>query len=146
MSAVLNFKGFKVESVDYNLVDFENFKVNSDQEILAKLENGQVNTKISARVIDNDSQEQSEIEVNINTTDKLNDEVRRVDFTILGAFDIDAPDADESERESLLKVNGTAILLPYCRNYLSNLTGFDTTYSQLLMPTFNVTTLFDEED
>ncbi len=146
MNAVLEFKGFKVESVDYNLVDFENFKVEGKQEILDKLENGQVNVNISARVFDDEPDEHSEIEVNINTTDKLNDEVRRVDFTIRGAFDINAPDAGESERENLLKINGTAILLPYCRNYLSNLTGFDTTYSQLLMPPFNVTTLFDEED
>lgn len=146
MEAALEFLGFKVENVDYNLIDFENFKASSSHAVLNKLEGDRVNIDVSAKVINNSSEDFSEIEVSVSTTDKLNGEIRRVHFSIRGAFNVNAPEASEAERESLLKINGTAILLPYCRNYLSNLTGFDTTYSQLLMPPFNVTTLFNDED
>lgn len=146
MNAILDFKGFKVQNVEYDLIDFENFENTDNDEILEKIKNGQVNVDISARVFDDQESDFSHIDVNVNTTDKLVDEVRRVSITITGAFKINAPELDDNDREELLKINGTAILLPYCRNYLSNLTGFDTTYSQLLMPPFNVTTLFENQN
>src|SRR5699024_3169339 len=102
MNAILDFKGFKVQNVEYDLIDFENFENTDNDEILEKIKNGQVNVDISARVFDDQESDFSHIDVNVNTTDKLVDEVRRVSIIITGAFKINAPELDDNEREELL--------------------------------------------
>lgn len=69
-----------------------------------------------------------------------------LDVAITGEFTY-KPDEDESERgfEQLLKVNGSAILFPYLRALISQLTNMSNEFPALTLPTINLAAYFSDQ-
>lgn len=148
MTAYLEFKGFKILGVNFNLIDFEEFENNyhpkPTEGMIDDLKKGKVSLDMGVNIVEGESN--SQIILSVVTKDNVDNEVRVVDFSISGKFSVVAEGLNDKERELLLKYNGTAILLPYCRSYLSSITGFDTSNTQLLMPPVNVQEMIDEHN
>lgn len=69
-----------------------------------------------------------------------------LDVAITGEFTY-KPDEDETDRgfEQLLKVNGSAILFPYLRALISQLTNMSNEFPALTLPTINLAAYFSEQ-
>ncbi len=64
---------------------------------------------------------------------------------LIGFFDFDPTVIDEDEKKTLLTYNGTAILLPYLRAIVTQITAL-AGVSPLLLPIFDVNELIPDDD
>lgn len=137
MSTILEFESFRVVSVDYKV---ENKEVDTTEES----KNGIANLRLNAGSSDIDEDGRAQLQIELNVKDSGKDFDRNIKLSVIGLFKFN--DTENMDYlENLLKVNGTAILMPFIRSYLSTLTGFDNSTEHLLLPAMNVSQLFDEE-
>lgn len=136
MSEFLKFNDFRIVKLNFEVTDFdeENLELESDD--------------IKYRF--NIGYYEFEDESNLNILKVSCDVIKitrfnstNIELILEGLFEVRGE--SEQEKEDFLKLNGTAILLPYVRNIVSTITGYDTTNNQILLPTINVQNLFKEE-
>lgn len=128
---VLNFKGYRVLDMSYT----QNEQFKSSQEKLSFNPNFGVNLVTD----DND-------EAKVTLTFVLENELPfNIKVTLEGSFKYNASE-DEANigLDELLKKNATAILFPYLRAIVSQLTSMGNEYQPLLIPAMNIGALLDE--
>ncbi|WP_035156491.1 MULTISPECIES: protein-export chaperone SecB [Lactobacillaceae] len=130
---VLNFKGYRVLDMSYT----QNEQFKSSQEKLSFNPNFGVNLVTD----DND-------EAKVTLTFVLENELPfNIKVTLEGSFKYNASE-DEANigLDELLKKNATAILFPYLRAIVSQLTSMGNEYQPLLIPAMNIGALLDENN
>lgn len=130
---VLNFKGYRVLDMSYT----QNEQFKSSQEKLSFNPNFGVNLVTD----DND-------EAKVTLTFVLENELPfNIKVTLEGSFKYNASE-DEANigLDELLKKNATAILFPYLRAIVSQLTSMGNEYQPLLIPAMNIRALLDENN
>ncbi|PTG88113.1 hypothetical protein BU645_11790 [Staphylococcus chromogenes] len=131
MDTIMEFKSFRLMNIELNT---HNSKNNN---------NGKTQLRVNAGTteINDDGEAQLEIEININ--EEGEDYTREIKVIVLGIFKFPNQPSDY-DLEELLKVNGTAILIPYIRSMISSLTSFDDSTEHLLLPAINVNAMFNQ--
>lgn len=130
---VLNFKGYRVLDMSYT----QNEQFKSSQEKLSFNPNFGVNLVTD----DND-------EAKVTLTFVLENELPfNIKVTLEGSFKYNVSE-DEANigLDELLKKNATAILFPYLRAIVSQLTSMGNEYQPLLIPAMNIGALLDENN
>lgn len=133
MSAIMDFSSFRVVKT--------NCEIENDETVFSESEN---NTSFSVSVSNSAIEDGGgllELEVNVN--DHGEGYKREITVIIQGIFKFESTDTDY-DLNSILRVNGSAILMPYVRNYISMLTGYDNSTNHILIPTINVQSIFEE--
>jgi preprotein translocase subunit SecB len=137
MSEYMSFKGFRIKKLNYEIS--ERTDNNAEEEIRVKFNIAYLNPN-SSSVDDNTGHLKVSCEIEKNRENDKCD----IEVILEGAFQLANQEADVNE--SFLKLNGTAILMPYIRNIISMISGYDTTENHLLLPTVNVQQLFENNE
>ena len=147
--AKINLDAFKLKSLDYKLIEDKVDDIESiEPEALSHSDiNLQINRGDTAHHEENNVGRLS-LEITVTEKNKLYDRI--IDLDIEGFFkydkQLDVNNEEEfREYQDLLQINGTAIMLPYIRSYISNITSFDNVTQHLLLPTMNVYDLFSNQ-
>ncbi|MCT3437622.1 hypothetical protein HCY47_03245 [Limosilactobacillus fermentum] len=130
---VLEFKGYHILKMEYE----RNLKFNS------KEDEASFNPNINISFHKN-SDKEANVVLGFSSKDEL---PFNVDVQIEGMFKYNAEE-DEAKLglDNLLKKNATAILFPYFRMVISQLTGMSGEYPALVLPTMNIGNLIDRQD
>lgn len=65
----------------------------------------------------------------------LNNRVLNIDITVSGFFDFeDCEEYSEKELDNILKYDGIAILFPYVRTLIQNISSYDCSNSRIILP------------
>ncbi|WP_398573992.1 protein-export chaperone SecB [Staphylococcus equorum] len=134
MQSVMRFESFRILEIEYKFVE-EMEKDNLTFEV-----------KTSNIEIDNIN-ESHDLLIKLEMKDKNKDKSynRKIVVAVQGKFSFENNEnSDIKEMENLLRINGTAILMPYIRTLLSNLTAFDNSTDHILLPTINVNSLLED--
>lgn len=134
MQSVMRFESFRILEIEYKFVE-EMEKDNLTFEV-----------KTSNIEIDNIN-ERHDLLIKLEMKDKNKDKSynRKIVVAVQGKFSFENNEnSDIKEMENLLRINGTAILMPYIRTLLSNLTAFDNSTDHILLPTINVNSLLED--
>lgn len=133
--AVINFKSYSITKAVYS--ENKNFSQN---------ENGKVHiqSKFDFEVIDNDSDSKTvvmwfKIEDNDNLPFNINVEIN-------GEFDYNQDDDMDHGGFSNFRANALAILYPYLRNVVSQLTLMSNKFSSFILPTVNMYSVVRQHD
>ncbi|MFY2151829.1 protein-export chaperone SecB [Mammaliicoccus sciuri] len=141
MNIIMEFKSFRVISVDYKV---ENQNEDTNLDINEDEENDIANLRLNAGFSDIDDNGNAQLQLELNVKDSGDDFLRTIKLSVIGLFKFNEFE-NKDYTEKILKENGTAILMPYIRSYLSTLTGFDNSTDHLLLPTINVSAMFENE-
>ncbi|MBF0749781.1 protein-export chaperone SecB [Mammaliicoccus lentus] len=135
MRAIMNFISFRVMENNYNIEILNSKTTEEDQQ------NASMQVNISHSNVENNN---GILELALIISDFGIDYRRDISIKVQGVFSFDDVD-DDDYCENLLRVNGSAILMPYIRNYISMITGFDNSTEHLLLPTMNIQAIIDSE-
>lgn len=128
---VIEFQSYRLTNIDFSVYD-------DLEEINAlDLEEGSIRASLNA---DDDFRH---ARLKISTTIVDSDNLRTIDVEITGFFNVN--ESDNNKAENYMRVNGTAILLPYLRAIVSILSSLDNENS-IIMPTFNTNSLVKLDD
>lgn len=134
MSSIMEFKSFRLMNVELDTKNSDNSKNNTKLRVNA-----------GTTDINEDGEAQLEIEINVEEIEKGYS--RTIKIIVLGIFNFpNMQDSNDYDFEYLLKVNGTAILMPYIRSLISSLTSFDDSTEHILLPAINVQSMFENEN
>lgn len=130
---VLEFKGYHILKMEYE----RNLKFNSKEDEASFNPNINISFHKS-------SDKEANVVLGFSSKDEL---PFNVDVQIEGMFKYNAEE-DEAKLgfDNLLKKNATAILFPYFRMVISQLTGMSGEYPALVLPTMNIGNLIDRQD
>lgn len=133
MSAVIEFQNFRLMDLNYST---KNASTNEEE-----VKKSSLRVNVGTTDVDKDNNAQLELEVHIS--DAGENYIREIKMVILGVFKINDVDSYTSDIEQILRVNGTAIMMPYIRSLMSSITSFDDSTDHILLPTMNVQEMFD---
>ncbi len=133
INSIMQFVGFEIKKVDYELLSSV---LESDVEFYRKVEPNikekKCNIIIGIRLVDSERNDSKTLKLNVE---------------IAGFFQFeDDSDFIEENIKNLIIPNGTAILFPYLRTLISNITSFDTLGEGIIIPTINTMNLFDNHE
>ncbi len=135
MRAIMNFESFRIMENNYNIEILDSNATEEEQK------NASIQVNISHSNVEKNN---GVLELALMIFDFGSDYKREISIKVQGVFSFEDVD-DDDYRENLLRVNGSAILMPYIRNYVSMITGFDNSTEHLLLPTMNIQALIDSE-
>lgn len=140
MQAIMKFESFRVMKSNYNIEIVE--EVNQEE----LLEKSEIKVNISHSSINLENVGQLELAITVKDYDV--DYNRDIEVKLQAVFIFEDIESEEQREycETILRLNGSAILMPYVRNYISMITGFDNSTDHLLLPTFNIQALIDQEE
>lgn len=134
MSAIIDFQSFRLMDLKYNLETASNKDEEVDKSAL----------RINVGTTDVSSEGIAQLELEINVSDAGENYDRDIKIIVMGLFKIAEQDDYKGEDiERILKVNGTAIMMPFVRSFISDITSFDDSTDHILLPTMNVQAMFD---
>ncbi len=127
-SAKINFDRYYIEDIEFKLLN-PNFQKNRyevrisfDTKIVLDTENRKSNINIIAKVYDKElNKEEDPFYLKVN---------------LLGYFSYESDLSDE-DCKKMMEINGTAILFPYLRNIITNITAASG-LPPLIIPTYNI--------
>ena len=126
---------------DY-IVDKMYFKANPNYK---EEENGiTINPDISVE-ISNDN-EIAIVKIDADINEDLDNPVYQVSVTIIGVFEFNQKEADEIKFDELLISNAIAILYPYLRSLVSELTNKSNNYPNFNLPVMNIVQMLKDND
>lgn len=133
INSIMQFVGFETRKVDYELLSSV---LESDLEFYRKVEPNveekKCNIIIGVRLVDSERNDSKTLKLNVE---------------IAGVFQFeDDSNFIEENIKNLIIPNGTAILFPYLRTLISNITSFDTLGEGIIIPTINTMNLFDNHE
>ncbi|MDZ5782124.1 protein-export chaperone SecB [Marinococcus luteus] len=141
MQADLEFKKFRIKNLNYNVID-EEVEEGKRGKIDIRFNVGSSDVEISEE-IEGVRKKTSTLSLGVEVKAYKKQTILDLDITIEGIFLTDLEIKDE-ELHSLVKTNGSAIVMPYIRNIISMVTGYDNTYNQVLLPAFDTHKMFDD--
>lgn len=102
----------------------------------------------------NDADEENQFEINIGIDESkkfvklkvfLSTERDLIEVEIIGEFKF-SDEIKEDEKTKFLKINGAAILYPYVRAYISNISSFDKEALPIIIPTVNFQQIYENDE
>lgn len=149
MVSVMEFKSFRVQSIDYSIENIdENHYPNNEEDKSSIKREGEnpinLRMNLSNTNIDDEGTGRIEIEMNIDEYAQKYLYVRKIKLILAGIFHFPNMNTEYDLEELLIK-NGTAILMPYIRTIISTITSFDDSTEQILLPTMNILSFFEKE-
>lgn len=136
MQGVMRFENFRILEIEYKFVD--------------EMEEDNLTFKVKTSNIELDNVNEShDLFVKLEMQDKNESKSynRKIIVAVQGIFSFEnTENTDIKVMEHLLRVNGTAILMPYIRTLISNLTAFDNSTDHILLPTINVNSLLEDSE
>ncbi|MBG3866489.1 protein-export chaperone SecB [Staphylococcus epidermidis] len=131
----MNFKSFRLMNVELNTVNQE------------KEENDKTSLRVNAGTSDINEDGEGQLEIEFNIFEKEEGYSREIKIKVLGIFEFpNKKNNNEYNLDEILKINGTAILMPYIRTLLSSLTSFDDSTEHILLPALNVKSMFEQSE
>ncbi len=131
----MNFKSFRLMNVELDTVNQE------------KDENDKTSLRVNAGTSDINEDGEGQLEIELNISEKEEGYSREIKIKVLGIFEFpNKENNNEYNLDEILKVNGTAILMPYIRTLLSSLTSFDDSTEHILLPALNVKSMFEQSE
>lgn len=129
----LQFKGFYIKKIEYNFID-----------------EGDHNASIGYK-IENISDYSYELYLEMEFIDdqRNDDKILYLCIQLSALFDVNGEDREnmpEDEIENLVKINGSAILFPYLRALVQNITSYDTSNEIIMLPPINVREVIEKID
>lgn len=135
MDIIMDFKSFRLMNVELNTVNQE------------KEENDKTSLRVNAGTSDINEDGEGQLEIELNISEKEERYSREIKIKILGIFEFpNKKNNNEYNLDEILKINGTAILMPYIRTLLSSLTSFDDSTEHILLPALNVKSMFEQSE
>lgn len=134
MNAVMEFQSFRITNVGYEVK-------NLDKNDNSQIKDASLRINVGTSNIENEG---AQLELEVIVEDGNDSYERSIKVVILGLFKFQAQGIKDEESEELLRVNGTAIMMPYIRSLISSLTGFDNSTEHVLLPTINVNAIFED--
>ncbi|WP_199203756.1 protein-export chaperone SecB [Sporosarcina sp. P16b] len=136
MNEYMEFKGFSIKKLNYEIKNEKN-------------QSGKKDTSVKFNIGYGVSEEIEELKKGHLLVSCYIDQFREnskmeIEVTLEGMFDF--PSNSTEEIEQFIKLNGTTILMPYVRNIVSMVSGYDSTKNHFLLPTINVQKLFQNEE
>ncbi|QPS98493.1 protein-export chaperone SecB [Staphylococcus equorum] len=136
MQSVMRFESFRILEIEYKFVE--------------KMEKDNLTFEVKTSNIEIDNiNESHDLLIKLEMKDKNKDKSynRKIVVAVQGKFSFENNEnSDIKVMENLLRINGTAILMPYIRTLLSNLTAFDNSTDHILLPTINVNSLLEDSE
>lgn len=148
--AKINLEAFKLVSFKYNLVDDKVSDIESVD--VDQMSSSDINLQINrGETAHHEEYNKGRLSLDIRVTENNKFYDRFIDLEIEAFFEydkqIDESDEEEfREYQDLIQVNGTAIILPYIRSYISSITAFDNVTQHLLLPTINIQEMFSSNN
>ena len=131
----MNFKSFRLMNVELDTVNQE------------KDENDKTSLRVNAGTSDINEDGEGQLEIELNISEKEEGYSREIKIKVLGIFEFpNKENNNEYNLDEILKINGTAILMPYIRTLLSSLTSFDDSTEHILLPALNVKSMFEQSE
>ncbi|ARJ17262.1 protein-export chaperone SecB [Staphylococcus lugdunensis] len=135
MDIIMNFKSFRLMNVELDTVNQE------------KDENDKTSLRVNAGTSDINEDGEGQLEIELNISEKEEGYSREIKIKVLGIFEFpNKENNNEYNLDEILKINGTAILMPYIRTLLSSLTSFDDSTEHILLPALNVKSMFEQSE
>lgn len=134
MNAIMEFQSFRITNVEYEVK-------NLDKNDNSQIKDASLRINVGTSNIENEG---AQLELEVIVEDGNDSYERTIKVVILGLFKFQAQGIKDEESEELLRVNGTAIMMPYIRSLISSLTGFDNSTEHVLLPTINVNAIFED--
>lgn len=136
MQSVMRFESFRILEIEYKFVE--------------EMEEDNLTFEVKTSNIEIDNINKSHdllIKIEMKDKNKDNSYNRKIVVAVQGKFSFENNESsDIKEMENLLRINGTAILMPYIRTLVSNLTAFDNSTDHILLPTINVNSLLEDSE
>lgn len=112
-----------------------------------KEENDKTSLRVNAGTSDINEDGEGQLEIEFNIFEKEEGYSREIKIKVLGIFEFpNKKNNNEYNLDEILKINGTAILMPYIRTLLSSLTSFDDSTEHILLPALNVKSMFEQSE
>lgn len=133
--AVINFNNYSITKANYNEVD--SFVKPQDNEI-------HIQSKFDFKIIDNDSESKTVVLwFNVEDSDNL---PFRINVEISGEFKYDKGQDHNDSGFDGFRANALAILYPYLRNVVSQLTLLSNKFPSFILPTVNMYAVVQKHD
>lgn len=129
MSTPIKFKGYKIKEIILT--------EDVPKEVKEEFKDNKVSFKVGKEIQDDTGFIKQKIETIINGN--------YLKLVIIGSFELNREEFDNSDLEKILIQNGSAMLYPYVRTFLSVITSLDSPDVGVL-PTLNFVDLFQKED
>lgn len=97
-------------------------------------------------VITYDMKGSSFVELNLEINNNQNEFPFELSITIVGIFELNNSDYEEESYINLLKRNAIAILFPYLRSIVTDLTAKTNAFNPLILPPMNFVAMLEEEN
>lgn len=138
--ANMQFRNFRIKSVDYQLFSEDETDEIKILEGADTLEEGQIKMdfNLGTSKINNDELDLKQLDIRADILTKTNNNIIKIELFFNGMFEFLKEEMDSEFKEELLIRNGTAILFPYVRSFVSMISGFDTNNTQIILPTLNL--------
>lgn len=131
----MSFEGFRLKRLNYEVKDESQEDKNNET---------QIKFNIGYRIPENKGKDDfGHLIVSCTVEQYRVRDMMEIEVVLDGAFKFSIQEADRIE--TFIKLNGTTILMPYIRNIVSMVTGYDTTENHFLLPPVNVQRLFEEQ-
>lgn len=134
-----------------SLLKFENYKV-LEVQYRTSLKNpiydqAELNPVFNVGIgINNENNKQSIVKLSVEIGNKDNDDEEYLFVEIVGFFKYDSEEEiDEEELYTVYRINGTAILFPYLRSMVCDVTGKGD-QPAILIPPINIYSLFEDSE
>ncbi|UXU54236.1 protein-export chaperone SecB [Staphylococcus agnetis] len=136
MQSMMKFESFRILEIEYKFAE--------------EMEEDNLTFEVKTSNIEiNNVNKNHDLLIKMEMEDKNNDKLynRKIVVALQGKFSFENNESiDIKTLESLLRINGTAILMPYIRTLVSNLTAFDNSTDHILLPTINVNSLLEDSE
>ena len=119
------------------VISFENYYISEMQ--FRKIKKDDEINKFKIDIGIDENKKFVKLKVSIST------EINLIEVEIIGEFKF-ANEISEKDRIKFLKINGAAILYPYIRAYISNISSFDKEASAIIIPTVNFQKIYENDE
>lgn len=129
----LQFNGFYIKKINFEFIDERDSNTSIGYKI-EKLSDYSYELFLELEFIDNDRDD---------------GKTSNLCVQLSGIFDFIGEDKDRldvEQIEDIVKINGSAILFPYVRALIQNITAYDTSREIIMLPAINITEIIREID
>lgn len=119
------------------VISFENYLINEMN--FRKLSDEDEKNKFAINIGVDESKKFVKLKVFLSTERDV------IEVEMIGEFEF-SDEIKEEEKTKFLKINGAAILYPYVRAYISNISSFDKEALPIIIPTVNFQQIYENDE
>ena len=119
------------------VISFENYLINEMN--FRKLSDEDEKNKFGINIGVDESKKFVKLKVFLSTERDV------IEVEMIGEFEF-SDEIKEEEKTKFLKINGAAILYPYVRAYISNISSFDKEALPIIIPTVNFQQIYENDE